>query len=378
MLAHLRREPALALDTESDSFHAYFPKVCLIQITTFQDSLHPDAEEKEGVAAAVCDYLLDPLALSDLSALGAHLASGVEVIMHAADNDILLLQRDFGIRIGRVFDTQLAARILGWESVGLGPILEKSFGIISDKRMQRTDWARRPLTAEQIAYAQMDTHYLFALKDLLTAELHERDRWEEARAAFAQLALLDMDDHPLVERAFWSMKASHKAPLRDLATLESLWQWRESEAQRQNRPPFKIMSDETLVALAARRPRSRDDLSGIQGLTPEQQRRYGAQVREAIAAAEGRPQPALPKPTVRPELLLSPADAGLYERLRKWRTERAVARGVAPEIVFNNETLLNITQQKPATLEALAEMRGVGMWKAQAYGAEVLGIMERV
>lgn len=371
MIAHLRNQPALALDTESDSFHAYYPKVCLIQITTFADLLHPEQE----AASAVVDYLVDPLALADLDGLGALLASGIEVVMHAAENDILLLQRDFGISVARVFDTQMAARILGWDQVGLGALLEKCFGVVSDKRMQRTDWARRPLTAEQIAYAQMDTHYLFALQELLTAVLHEAGRWEEARAAFSQLALLDARDHPLAERTFWSMRAAHKAPLADLATLETLWEWREREAQRQNRPPFKIMADDLLLTLAHRRPTSATDLRAIQGLTPEQFRRYGSSIREAIALAEGRPQPPLPKPSLRPELLLTNGDAALYERLRKWRTDRASARGVAPEIVFNNETLLNVVQQKPATIDELARMRPVGVWKAQTYGAELLAIL---
>lgn len=381
MVEHLRRQPSLALDTESDSFHAYYPKVCLIQITTFADLLHPGQAQVEPSAAdedtadPVVDYLVDPLALSDLRPLGAHLASGVEVVMHAAENDILLLQRDFDIHIARVFDTQMAARILGWEQVGLGPLLQTCFGIVSDKRMQRTDWSRRPLTAEQIAYAQMDTHYLFALQSLLTDSLHEAGRWEEARAAFAQLALLDASEHPVAERTIWSMRAAHKAPLGDLATLELLWEWREHEAQRQNRPPFKIMGDDLLLELAHRRPATPGDLREIRGLSPEQVRRYGHAVREAVAAAVGRPQPSLPKPAPRPELLLSPEESAAYERLRKWRTERAKARGVAPEIVFNNETLMGFVQQKPHSVEEIAAMRQVGAWKAQTYGEEVLAVL---
>lgn len=381
MVAHLRRQPSLALDTESDSFHAYYPKVCLIQITTFADLLHPESadavslDEAGASADPVVDYLVDPLALQDLGVLGAHLASGVEVVMHAAENDILLLQRDFGMKIARVFDTQMAARVLGWEHVGLGPLLENTLGVVSDKRMQRTDWGRRPLSAEQIAYAQMDTHYLFTLQELLTAALHDAGRWEEARAAFGQLALLDAGEYPVAERTFWSMRAAHRAPLGDLALLELLWEWREHEAQRQNRPPFKVMGDDLLLVLAHRRPATMNELRAIHGVTPEQVRRYGTEIRAAIVAAEGRPQPPLPKPTIRPELLLSPADAALYERLRKWRSDRASGRGVAPEIVFNNETLLNFVAQRPDSIDALAAMRLVGAWKAQAYGEEVLALL---
>ena len=127
------------------------------------------------------DYLVDPLRLNDLSALGNLFATpDVEVVMHAAENDMLLLQRNFGFTFHRVFDTQLAARILGWKQVGLAAILEAQFGIVSDKRMQRTNWGKRPLTPEQITYAQMDTRYLL-LRELLIDELKQRKRWEEAK-----------------------------------------------------------------------------------------------------------------------------------------------------------------------------------------------------
>ncbi len=389
MVQTLRRSPALALDTESNSFHAYYPRICLIQITTSSDSPHGEtsltpsfgddenqgAEDTPRTAQPVIDYLVDPIALDDMSELGALLASGIEVVMHAADNDMLLLQREFGWRMGRVFDTQLAARVLGWERAGLGAILEEEFGVVSDKRMQRTDWSRRPLQPDQIAYAQMDTHYLFALQELLTAELHATSRWEEAQAAFRLLERMDVAEHPANERTFWSMKSAHKTPLPELAMLESLWEWREAEAQRQNRPPFKVMSDEGLQAISHARPKSMNELRGVRGVTPEQIRRYGAPILKAVAAGEDRPQPPLPKPTPRPEFLLSNGERNRYEKLRTWRTDRAAARGVAPEIIFNNDTLLAFIQQMPTSVEAIAAMPTVGAWKANAYGEEVLAIL---
>lgn len=384
MVAHLRRHPALALDTESNSFHAYYPKVCLIQITTFADSLHTDgskvASEDSGgdglSAAPVVDYLVDSLRLENMDALRDVLASGLEVVMHAAENDILLMQRDFGFRIPLVFDTQLAARVLGWDKVGLGAILEECFGVVSDKRMQRTDWGKRPLMAEQIAYAQMDTHYLFALRDLLVDALVEADRWDEARAAFYQLAQLDVAEHPLNERTVWQMKATHRVAFEELGTLEALWQWREAEAQRQNRPPFKVMGDDLLVMFAHRRPANIGQLKGLSGITSEQVRRYGAAIVAAVQDGGTRAQPAFPKPPVRAEMLLSNEASAVYERLRRWRTKRAQARGVAPEIVFNNDTLLAFAQQQPKTLEELAAVPLVGSWKAGAYGEEVLALLQ--
>ena len=160
--------------------------MCLIQITVAAEDAA--ALRKRDDVGAVVDYLVDPLRVTRLDALGKLFADpDHEVIIHAAENDILLFQREFDFSFANVFDTQLAARILGWERAGLAAILEEQFGVVSDKRMQRTNWGKRPLTPEQIVYAQMDTHYLFALRERLVQELRARDRWEEAQEAFAEL-----------------------------------------------------------------------------------------------------------------------------------------------------------------------------------------------
>ncbi len=176
MMGVLEKRRRFAVDTESDSLFSYYPKVCLLQITVpasgGEDGEQPDEMD-------VLDYLVDTLRYQALEPLGRQLARPeAEVIMHAAENDLLLLEREFGFSIANVFDTQLAARILGWQHAGLAAILEECFGAVSDKRMQRTNWSKRPLTPEQIAYAQMDTHYLFALRRKLAAELKAADRWE--------------------------------------------------------------------------------------------------------------------------------------------------------------------------------------------------------
>lgn len=374
MLAHLSRQQAFALDTESNSFYVYYPQVCLIQITTFarapEDSATPDALD-------VADFLVDPLRLPDLSSLGALIAGGEhEVIMHAADNDILQLQRDFGFRFPRIYDTQLAARILGIERVGLAAMLEEWFGAVSDKRMQRTDWTTRPLSPQQIAYAQMDTHFLIALRDRLSEKLVELDRWDEAVDAFAQLSQLDAGDKTPNHRSFWQMKVTHSVDLAHTGVLEALWEWREQEAQRLNRPPFKILPDEALAAIAVARPASAGQLRAVRGVPPQQASRFAEGILASVSGGARRPLPPLPKPTLRPELMLSHRDQARFEQLRRWRTARARARGVSPEIVFNNDTLLEIVQRTPHTQDDLLAIPGVTPWKAATYGAEVFAVLD--
>jgi ribonuclease D len=369
MLEDLSEQGAFALDTESNSFHAYYPRICLIQITTFADRHNLDTR-------AVTDYIVDPLAAIEVGRLGPLLASDRhDVVMHAADNDILLLQREWNFPFSTIFDTQLAARILGWPKVGLGAILEERFGVTSDKRLQRTDWSARPLGAPQLTYAQTDTHYLLALREKLERELIEAGRSEEADESFRLLAEMDASTHTVNERTFWQMKASHQVDVQQTPVLQALWEWRESEAQRVNRPPFKIAGDDALVAIAEARPTTVAELRAVARFGGPVANRYGADILRAVDDGSRRPIPRQPKAAPRPEQLLSPEDQARYERLRRWRTSTAEVRGVNPEIVFSNDTLLEIVQRAPRSIEELMQIRTIGSWKANAYGERVLSLV---
>lgn len=374
MLAHLGDQKLLALDTESDSLYSYHTKVCLIQITTLGEG----ADAADVDPNHVVDYLVDPLRFDALAPLGELMADpGMEVIIHAAENDIALLQREYDFTFANLFDTQLAARILGWQRAGLAAILEEQFGVVSDKRMQRTNWGKRPLTPEQIAYAQMDTHYLPALRARQIKELRERDRWEEAQEAFGQLAALDYSDRPVNDRDFWSMKETRRVDHADMNVLEALWVWREREAERQDRPPFKIVKNQTLVDVAQRKPASQQELERVPALSSSEAKRYGAAMLAAVREGKQQPLPALPEPSVRPEQLLDRVTLGRYDALRKWRAATAEARGVAPDIVLTNDILLEVAKRRPQTLDDLGRIDGIGPWKAKTYGPDLLRIVNR-
>ncbi|MDQ3250624.1 MAG: HRDC domain-containing protein [Chloroflexota bacterium] len=375
MLTHLSKQPLFALDTESDSLYRYQPRVCLIQISTYADAA-------QGEPNQIVDYLVDPLRLEKLTALGLLLADPtIEVVMHAAENDILELNRDFQFTFQPVFDTQLAARILGWGKVGLAAILEEHFGVVSDKRMQRTDWGKRPLTPQQIAYAQMDTHYLPALRTVLIEQLKHMGRWEEAQDAFALLGRSAHQERagrtPADERTFWSMKTAREVPRALTGVLEALWQWRERVAQRRNSPPFKILGDQPLVALTLQHPTGLNEIERSGGLNSQQMERYGADLREAIIDGLQRPLPALPEPRPRPEQTLDRAALARYDALRVWRSRVAGARGVALDIIFNNQTLLELAKRAPRTPDELLEIPEIGPWKAKNYGPDLLTLLQR-
>ena len=209
---HVSGQRWLALDTESDSLFRYVPRVCLIQITCNAD---PAGRRTPFGPERVVDYLIDPLQLRELSEIGDILADdSTEVILHAAENDIITLQRDFDFRLRQIYDTQLAARILGRQGVGLANVLQEEFGVFSDKKMQRTDWGKRPLTRQQLTYAQIDTHYLNALRVRQMQSLEETGRLEEARAAFRLLEKIEY--RPPEPRTVWQIKQIRTVAEKDL------------------------------------------------------------------------------------------------------------------------------------------------------------------
>lgn len=373
MMARLRDQPLLALDTESDSLFRYTPRICLIQISAYDAGV---AAQSAGSDRPIVDFLVDPLKLQRIDALGDLLAdAAVEILLHAAENDILLLQRDFDFQVTNIFDTQLAARILGQNGVGLAAMLEEEFGVISDKSMQRTDWGRRPLTPQQMTYAQLDTHFLIPLRSRLIERLQQAGRWREAQEAFAFLETTHYVEAE--ERTVWSMKNTRDVERSDLGLLEELWLWREETARRLDRPPFKVMNDQTLIALAQQAPSSLAQLQRIPGLSKFQLDRFAQDLLRAVERGKRRPLPALPAPTLRPEFMLDKHDQKLFQSLRQWRSQAASERGVDPDIVFSNDILLQIVELKPQTIADLETIAAIGPWKAETYGPAILQIVGR-
>jgi ribonuclease D len=353
MLVALAGEPALALDTESDSLYRYYYKVCLIQIST-----------------PTTDYLVDPLSLPDISQLGQIMANpAVQKVFHAAENDILVLKRDFGFQFAHIFDTMLAARILGWRRVGLAALLAEHFGVALDKRTQLTDWGRRPLSTEQLRYARLDSHYLLPLRDLQVRELQARRRWREAQEAFAALSHVEYVEKSFAPDGFWRVKGARELGPRELAVLRELYLWRDSQARALDRPPFRVLNDEMLVRLSRQQPRRLDELP----LPRRQAARFGPAILAAIARGQVAPIPE--PPSRRDDDRPDPLTLACFDQLRAWRARRAAERGVDSDLILTNEALMAIARRAPATLAELASLQVMGTWKLEEYGAEILQVV---
>jgi len=358
LLNTLVTEPLIAVDTESNSLYAYQEKVCLIQFST------PTA-----------DFLVDPLAGLDLAPLGDIFASAeITKVFHAAEYDVMCLKRDFGFEFSALFDTMWAARILGWSKVGLGSILTKEFGVHTNKRYQRYNWGRRPLEPEALAYACLDTHYLLPLQGMQSEALVNSGRWEEAQEVFAQVAASQAASPTVPDpQGFWRIKHLSGLSRRELAILSALHLWREQEAQQRDRPPFKVVSNVTLVKLAQAGPRTVDELEHTVPLKPHHLRRYGKPILEAIRRGTNARLPVPPSSPRRPK-----EEVMRYEALRAWRKKMATKRGVDPDVILGNAALWQVAELNPQRMGEWDRISEVGPWKRSAYGEAVLNVLRSV
>lgn len=271
ILPALEAQPRIAIDTEADSLHSYFEKLCLIQISI------PGH-----------DYLVDPLAGYSLDPLFAAW-QGKQLVFHGADYDLRLLRRCGFDRPTALFDTSIAARLCGGTEFSLAALLSKHYGLTITKASQKADWGKRPLSPQMIAYAVNDTHYLLGLADIFTAELNRLDRWDwfeqSCEKAIASAAVIKERDPD----SLWRLTGSNDLTNRGAAILRSLWHWREGEAKHVDRPTFHILHNEQLVRAADRYDRGEN--------SPPHQLRGSRLKRfeDAVAAALALPEDEWPK-----------------------------------------------------------------------------------
>lgn len=351
----LAMEPVIAVDTEADSLYSYFEKVCLIQFSI------PDT-----------DYLVDPLAV-DVSGLASIFAnSSIQKIFHAAEYDLLSLKRDYDFSFANLFDTMLAARILGWTRYGLATLLKEHFGVKLDKRFQRYNWGQRPLSKKALNYAHLDTHYLIPLREIQLNELKKQNRFREATEAFERAT----DVHPTPKLFnpddFWRIKGSKELTPQEQAILRELFILRDKIARRLDLPLFKVINDAALVELAKSQPNNRNILQQIKGVGGKLVRHNGTAILKAIEKGRATAPPAYPSYNYRPD------DYALarYEVLRQWRNNLAANRGVEPDVIINNHTLMEIARRNPKTLDTLAKMDVLGDWQCETYGESLMEVLK--
>ncbi|OGQ91582.1 MAG: hypothetical protein A2289_22465 [Deltaproteobacteria bacterium RIFOXYA12_FULL_58_15] len=349
---HCSRSRFIAVDTESDSFHHYPEKVCLLQMSVGGE-----------------DAIIDVLALPSLELLGPLFADPKHIkIFHDACYDLICLGRDFGFKLQGLWDTMVASRLLGNTNFGLATILRERFGHEANKRLQRSDWTRRPLSPEQISYARCDTHYLERLVEMMSDELRAAKRLAWAEEDFERLPAIAQR---ISERSngasadgFWRIRGIRNLSPVVLGRIRALHAARHKIAARLDRPPFKVFGDSLLVEIAMDPPKSLQTFASRPGLRRGGIDLFGQEIVNAVRKATPVKEcPPASSHRRRSGRFLDPAARDRYEALRNVRKVEAAKIGLEPEVMLGNAVLEDLARLGPAEAEQVREVPELQGWR---------------
>src|SRR5687767_5011991 len=343
----------IAVDTEGASFHRFIDRIYLLQITTRDRSA-----------------IIDPLPIGMPERLGEILQDpDVEVVFHDADYDLRLLHQDYGWHVNHIFDTRIAAQLLGIKSFGLAALLEDFFDVKLDKKHQRADWSLRPLTQGMLDYAAQDTRHLLDLRDELRSRLEKLGRLEWAREEFERLegTKWDPEDNG---QSFLRIKGARDLTRRELALLRELVPWRDSVARELDRATFRVMGNEVLLDIARTAPRDAKQLAGLKGMPRGILERGGAAILSAVKRGLEVAEEHLPK---FPRAAKWEREEDFEAKVTKLKTVRDAAATrllLDPGVLCSRERLEAIVRAKPEKAKDLEDVQGVRRWQIAEMGEE--------
>ncbi len=355
LVDELSNETHIAVDTEANGLYAYREQVCLIQFST------PST-----------DYLVDTLALDDLSPLALIFENpNIEKVFHASEYDLIILHQDFGFSVLRLFDTMIAARILGWNAVGLGSILKDRFDVHVNKKYQRANWGRRPIPKEMMTYAQVDTHFLLPLRQQMEEELKAKGRWPLAAEDFLRCSQVDSMNHRNGNGDCFRIKGAHDLDPQRAAVLRELCIYRDRKARSLDRPLFKVISDKALLQIAEMTPMTRQDLENISGISKRQVNWLGDGILSAVKKGlAAKPLEPVRKPRPNNQYLER------VDRLRSWRIRKAQSIGVKSDVVMPKNLLLDLAEKNPTSKAELNPILESVPWRLGEFGDELLELLD--
>jgi len=358
-LASIANTRTLALDTEGASFHRFVDRIYLLQLSTREQTA-----------------IIDPLPIGTPARLGALLEDpAVEVVFHDADYDLRLLRQDYGWHVRHIFDTRIAAQLLGLKAFGLAALLERYFGVKLEKKHQRADWSMRPLTKDMLDYAAQDTIHLLELRDRLEADLVRVGRLEWAREEFVLLE----DTHWADEdspNAFLRIKGARDLTRRELAVLRELVPWRDAIAGQLDRATFRVIGNEQLLEIARRQPTTRDELAAIKGMPRGLLESRGQEVLDAVQRGLAVPEADLPRFPKSARWDRDPNFDARVSALKTVRDAAATRLELDPGVLCARDRLEAVARRNPTSreeLEAIPELRN---WQRAVLGEEFVGALD--
>jgi ribonuclease D len=366
LIADLNSAKRITLDCEAAGFHRYSDRICLVQLST-----------------ADATYVVDPLAFDPSDVLRDVVEDPLrEVVMHGADFDLRLLHRDLGLDLHGLFDTQIAASLLGLETLGLASLLGERFGVKLSKKYQRADWAERPLTEGMLDYAASDTIYLLALRDQLVEELTEAGRlaWVEEECRALEQSATMRKDGAAPRDPVTRVKGARDLSPRQVTALREALNWRDEVARERDKAPFRIVGDGPLIDAVALHPRRTEELTSIKGfphrLAKEEGRQLVSRLHAVVEIPEeelvpyprkGGGRPGHPPPEVEE----------LAEKLKAARNKAADELGLARGTLLSNAVLVEVARAAPEDTEALAVVGGMRRWRMHVLGDDLLAVIRK-
>lgn len=345
----------IAVDTEGASFHRFVDRVYLMQLSTRDHHA-----------------IVDPLPIKPPDALGAMLADpGVESVFHDADYDLRLLRRDFGWRVAKLFDTRVAAQLLGIRQFGLAALLDSHFGVKLDKKHQRADWSMRPLPEDMLEYAAQDTMHLLPLRQRLYDALDRKGRLHWAQEEFERLEGTKWEDGD-EDLSFLRIKGARDISRRELAILRELVAWRDGVAKELDRSTFRVAGNEVLLSMAQTSPTSVAAVESTKGLSRSVVTRHSRAIIDAVARGKAVPESDLPKFPRGPRWARDPDFDTRVSALKAVRDRRATELELDPGVLCPRERLEGIARRNPRTIEELMEVPDVRRWQAEVLGKEFI------
>ena len=360
----LASERRIALDCEAAGFHRYSDRLCLLQLAT-----------------TATTHIVDPMAFDPGDVLRGPLEDpAIEVLMHGADYDLRLLGRDLRVSVRGLFDTQVAAALLGERSLGLATLLEEHLGVKLSKKYQRADWARRPLPADMLEYAAADAKHLHDLADVLRERLERSGRLAWALEECCVLEDVRWETEPAAEDPVVRVRGARDLAPREVTALRAALEWRDRLARRRDRAPFRVAGDQALLEVAVKWPRTPEQLAGLRGFSPTLARQDGQELIERLERVTALPERELVPYPRRPRSGPGRPPAEAEERaelLRRVRNRRGDELGIDRGILLPNAVLLEIARRDPRSVIELATVPGLRRWQADILGEALVATLRR-
>jgi ribonuclease D len=358
LVEKLLQEDTVAIDTESNSFFGYPEKICLIQLATDSTA-----------------WLIDPLLIEDMSPLGELLESEkVQKIIHAAENDLRVIDRDLKFNVRNIFDTSIASKFCGYEKSGLEVVLQRTIGVAieKNKKLQRANWSLRPLSDEALNYAIGDVAYLVELRDGLMKKLVELDRLDWVKEECTRIESVRYLPPASPETAFLSMKGSYSLEPKELSVLKAIYIFRDLEARRRDTPPFKVISNEVLIYLS-KNPHAKFDK--VPGLSRKLSHQFMRQLKAKIE--DGLKGDGIPRPVQ--EKITNKGRNAEYSRrlkdLKSWREGIGEQLNLDPPLIWPTNSLSQLAQLTYSAEQAILESDDIRVWQKGQFGDSIRNIL---